>query len=53
VTECEPLIIGNALTDEIGFVDFLRVLAPGVVITLFPAFAFLYWWGAAACNPKP
>uniref|UniRef100_A0A7S0DF95 Citrate transporter-like domain-containing protein n=1 Tax=Micromonas pusilla TaxID=38833 RepID=A0A7S0DF95_MICPS len=38
------LIIGNAFQDELGFVDFLRVLAPGVLLTLPPALAFLRWY---------
>ena len=46
------LIIGNALKDEIGFVDFLRVLAPGVCLTLIPALAFLRWYYGAALYGK-
>ena len=38
------LIIGNAFQDELGFVDFLRVLAPGVLLTLPPALLFLRWY---------
>jgi len=38
------LIIGNAFKDELGFVDFLKVLAPGVVLTLPVALAFLRWY---------
>ena len=38
------LIIGNAFPDELGFVDFLRVLAPGVLLTLPPALLFLRWY---------
>ncbi|EEH58164.1 arsenite-antimonite efflux family [Micromonas pusilla CCMP1545] len=38
------LIIGNSLSDEIGFVDFLKVLAPGVILTMFPALLFLRWY---------
>ena len=36
------LIIGNV--GELGFVDFLKVLAPGVCLTLPPALAFLRWY---------
>ena len=38
------LIIGNAFQEELGFVDFLRVLAPGVLLTLPPALLFLRWY---------
>ena len=38
------LIIGNAFQDELGFVDFLRVMAPGVLLTLPPALLFLRWY---------
>ena len=38
------LIIGNAFPEELGFVDFLRVLAPGVLLTLPPALLFLRWY---------
>ena len=38
------LIIGNAFKEELGFVDFLKVLAPGVCLTLPPALAFLRWY---------
>jgi Na+/H+ antiporter NhaD/arsenite permease-like protein len=38
------LIIGNAFPDDLGFVDFLRVLAPGVLLTLPPALLFLRWY---------
>lgn len=35
------LIIGNAFKEEIGFVDFMKVLAPGVILVLFPTLFFL------------
>lgn len=41
------LIIGNAFKDELGFVDFLKVLAPGVCLTLPVALAFLRWYYGA------
>jgi len=46
------LIIGNALKDNIDFVQFLKVLAPGVILTLFPAFAFLRWYYGAEVYGK-
>ena len=38
------IIIGNALKEHIGFVDFLRVLGPGVVLTMPFIFAFVKWY---------
>ena len=35
------LIIGNAFKEELGFVDFMKVLAPGVILVLFPTLFFL------------
>ena len=38
------IIIGNALKEYIGFVDFLRVLGPGVILTMPFIFAFMRWY---------
>ena len=38
------IIIGNALKEHIGFVDFLRVLGPGVLLTMPFIFAFVKWY---------
>ena len=38
------IIIGNALKEHIGFVDFLRVLAPGVLLTMPAIFVFVKWY---------
>ena len=38
------IIIGNALKEYIGFVDFLRVLAPGVLLTMPVIFVFVKWY---------
>lgn len=38
------IIIGNALKEHIGFVDFLRVLGPGVVLTMPFIFVFMRWY---------
>mgnify|MGYP000526966335 FL=1 len=47
------LIIGNAFKEELGFVDFMRVLAPGVILVLFPTLAFLkYYYGKAVYGRK-
>ena len=38
------IIIGNALREHIGFVDFLKVLGPGVIITMPFIFYFVRWY---------
>jgi len=38
------IIIGNALEEHIGFVDFLRVLGPGVLLTMPCIFVYLRWY---------
>jgi Na+/H+ antiporter NhaD/arsenite permease-like protein len=38
------IIIGNALKEYIGFVDFLRVLGPGVLLTMPFIFMFVKWY---------
>lgn len=37
------IIVGTALADEIGFVDFLTNMAPGIVLMFVPCLIFLRW----------
>ena len=46
------LIIGNAFPDDLGFVDFLKVLAPGVCLTIPIALLFLRWYYGKAVYSK-
>ena len=46
------LIIGNAFKEELGFVDFLKVLAPGVCLTLPPRWRFCGGTTGRRCTGK-
>jgi len=38
------IIIGNALSDEINFMDFMKILGPGVLIMIPCCLAFVRWY---------
>lgn len=47
------IIIGNALSDEIGFMDFLTILGPGSCLIVTPCLMFVRWYYGDEYFNKP